>query len=126
MLNIRRQVFILEQNVPEDLEIDEFEKSAEYFLLLVAGSPAATGRLRVKNNLIKFERIATLKEYRGQGLGKILMEAMLEFAQKKYSHLTPYMHSQLEAVPFYEKLGWRAQGEIFYEAEIAHQVMTYS
>jgi predicted GNAT family N-acyltransferase len=47
-LSIRRQVFIQEQRVPEEIEIDEFEKSSEHFLLVVAGIPAATGRLRKK------------------------------------------------------------------------------
>lgn len=124
-LSIRRQVFINEQNVPEEIEIDEFEKSSDHFLLVVAGKPAATGRLRVKNDLIKFERIATLKDYRGQGLGKKLMEFMLQYAQKNYPTLTPYMHSQMDAVPFYEKLGWTVKGEIFYEASIPHKAMTF-
>lgn len=104
-LGIRRKVFIQEQSVPQEIEIDEFEKSAEHFLLVVAGFPAATGRLRVKDKFIKFERIATLKDYRGQGLGKMLMAFMLEYAQKNYPAYTPYMHSQIGAVPFYEKLG---------------------
>lgn len=93
--------------------------------MVVAGIPAATGRLRVKNKFIKFERIATLNDYRGQGLGKILMEFMLAHAQKNYPTYTPYMHSQMDAVPFYEKLGWKAQGEIFFEANIPHRVMIF-
>lgn len=121
----RREVFIKEQKVPAEIEIDEFEQSSEHFLLVVADQPAATGRLRIKNHFIKFERIATLKDYRGQGLGKIIMEAMLAHAQKKYPTLTPYMHSQTEAVPFYEKLGWKTQGDIFFEANIPHRVMTF-
>lgn len=124
-LSIRRKVFIEEQLVPEELEIDEFEKSAEHFLLVAAGHSAATGRLRVKTPFIKFERIATLKDHRGQGLGKILMETMLKHAKLKHPTLIPYMHSQLDAVPFYEKLGWAAEGEIFFEADIPHRVMTF-
>jgi predicted GNAT family N-acyltransferase len=124
-LSIRRKVFIQEQNVPEDIEIDEYEKTSEHFLLVVAGLPAATGRLRIKNKFIKFERIATLKDYRGQGLGKVLMESMLAHAQKNYPTYTPYMHSQMDAVPFYEKLGWKSQGDIFFEANIPHRVMIF-
>lgn len=124
-LNIRREVFVQEQQVPEAIEIDEYEKVSEHFLLVVAGSPAATGRLRVKDKFIKFERIATLKTFRAQGLGRVLMEAMLSFAQKKYPTLTPYMHSQMDAVPFYEKLGWKPSGAIFHEANIPHRVMTF-
>ena len=122
---IRREVFVLEQNVPESIEIDEFESSSQHFLIKLGEVAAATGRLRVKGETIKFERIATLKKFRGQGVGRELMNSMLEFAQKKYPQLTPYMHSQLEAVGFYEKLGWKPQGEVFFEANIPHKKMIF-
>ena len=92
---------------------------------MAAGYAAATGRLRVKKPYIKFERIATLSDHRGQGLGKILMQTMQKHAEIKHPTLIPFMHSQLDAVPFYEKLGWRAEGEIFFEADIPHRVMTF-
>ena len=81
--------------------------------------------MRIKNKFIKFERIATLKDYRCQGLGKVLMQNMLFYAQKNYPTYIPYMHSQMDAVPFYEKLGWKSQGEIFFEANIPHRVMIF-
>jgi predicted GNAT family N-acyltransferase len=124
-LSIRREVFVIEQQVPEEIEIDDYEKSCEHFLLYSSLGPAATGRLRVKDQYIKFERIATRKKFRGQGLGRFLMQSLLTHALEKYPTLTPYMHSQLSAVPFYEKLGWKSEGEIFYEANIPHQTMTY-
>lgn len=122
-LSIRREVFINEQKVPESLEIDEFECNSHHFLLTKDAVPAACGRMRIKNAYIKFERIASLKSFRGLGLGKVLMERMQEFALENYPELTPYMHSQLGAVPFYEKLGWKRDGEIFYEAGIPHLAM---
>jgi predicted GNAT family N-acyltransferase len=122
-LFIRREVFIQEQNVPEEIEIDEFECNSHHFLLTKASLPVACGRMRIKATYIKFERIASLKSHRGMGLGKMLMEKMQEFARLNYPELTPYMHSQLDAVPFYEKLGWTKQGEIFFEAGIPHLVM---
>ena len=115
-------MFILEQRVPEELEIDQFEKLCDYFLTTL-DQPVATGRLRKKDSFIKFERIATLKSYRGQGVGRALVLFMMQYAQVHYPDLVPYMHSQLEAVPFYQKLGWITQGEIFYEANIPHQAM---
>jgi predicted GNAT family N-acyltransferase len=123
-LTIRKEVFVKEQNVPEEIEIDEFECNSHHFLLTQASVPVACGRMRLKSPYIKFERIAGLKSYRGMGLGRVLMENMQEFARLHYPELTPYMHSQVDAVPFYEKLGWTRQGEIFFEAGIPHQAMT--
>lgn len=124
-LRIRREVFILEQKVPETIEIDEFESSSRHFLTVVGSGPVATGRLRVKDSYIKFERIAALQKVRGQGVGRHLMGAMLAFAQENYPQLQPYMHSQLDAVGFYEKLGWKPIGEIFFEAGIPHKKMIF-
>jgi predicted GNAT family N-acyltransferase len=122
-LDIRRKVFIEEQNVPEDIEIDEFEQEAVHFLALVDGIPLGTGRLRLKKQYVKFERIATLKEARGSGVGKELMRIMQDYAHAHYPAYVPAMHAQTSAVGFYEKLGWQARGDIFYEAEIPHRLL---
>lgn len=124
-VKIRTDVFVIEQSVPAELEIDQYEKSCEHFLTTVNDVSAATGRLRVKEQFIKFERIACLKNFRGTGIGRKLMEFMLDYALKNHTLLTPYMHSQVEAVPFYEKLGWVSFGDLFYEAGIAHRAMIY-
>lgn len=123
-LQIRNQVFVQEQNVPLHIEVDEFEKSAQHFLVLVDGEPAGTGRLRVKDQYIKFERIATMNKFRGQGIGRHLMIEMMKVALSDYSKFTPYMNAQADAVGFYEKLGWVRVGDIFYEANIPHYGMT--
>ncbi len=122
-LFIRRQVFILEQKVPEEIEIDEFENSCDHFLLTSDGKPAATGRLRVKGDKIKFERIATLPEFRGLGVGRDLMEGMTNHARTQYPALIPFMNAQADAIGFYEKLGWECEGDIFFEANIPHRAM---
>lgn len=122
-LEIRKTVFVEEQGVPAEIEIDQYELHCIHFLTFVDSIPVGTGRLRIKDSIIKFERIATLKSFRGKGVGKQLMEVMLNYAKEHYGHLKPYMHSQLEAVGFYEKLGWISVGEIFYEANIPHLAM---
>lgn len=65
-LMIRRKVFIKEQDVPENLEVDEFESESTHFLAFFEGKPVATGRLKVFENKVKFERISTLKEFQGK------------------------------------------------------------
>jgi len=122
-LAIREAVFVIEQGVPRDLEIDQFEDQSIHFIAYSAGAPAGAGRLRVKDTFIKFERIATLKSYRGQGIGKVLMQEMERVATTKHQSLTPYMHAQLTAASFYEQLGWQRTGPIFAEAGIEHVAM---
>lgn len=121
---IRQLVFIEEQHVPSDIELDQHEDTATHFLVQLNNLPVATGRMRQKDSFIKFERIATLKDYRGKGLGKFLMTFMHDFASKNYPSLTPIMHAQESAISFYENLGWVSHGETFYEAGIAHKTLT--
>jgi predicted GNAT family N-acyltransferase len=126
ILNIRRSVFIEEQNISEDLEIDSYEQECTYFLTSFNGKPAGTGRLRIYGNFIKFERVATKKSLRGKGVATDLMQTMLQYAQSEYPELVPFMHAQSDSVGFYRKLGWIEVGEPFIEADIPHQVMTYT
>lgn len=125
VLAIRKEVFVQEQKVPESIEIDEYETTSDHFLVLVDNQPAGCGRLRLKDHYAKFERIATLKQFRGTGVGSKLMAFMMGHARQKFPNALPYMHSQAEAVPFYEKLGWTAEGEIYYEANIPHRTMVF-
>ena len=73
VFSIRRKVFIVEQNVPEDIEYDEFEDEAMHFIGLVNGLPVGAGRLSILKDMQKVERIATLKEYRGLGMGRMMV-----------------------------------------------------
>ena len=125
VLSIRKEVFVEEQKVSESIEIDEFETTSDHFLVLINNQPAGCGRLRLKGHYAKFERIATLTQFRGRGFGSQLMSFMMGHARQKYPNAIPYMHSQAEAIPFYQKLGWKAEGEIFDEANISHQVMVF-
>lgn len=122
-LAIRTEVFVVEQKVSIELEVDEYEKICEHFLCLNDDEPVATGRLRKKGWLVKFERIATVKKYRGNNYGVVLMRAMQEHAARKYPDLLPYMHAQTSAAGFYDKLGWARIGEKFFEADIEHFAM---
>lgn len=124
-LEIRRKVFIEEQGVPKDIEIDEHEDKAVHFLALVDGKPAGTGRLRLKKSYAKFERIASLRDYRGSGVGKGLMDFMQGYATREYPTYLQAMHAQESAVGFYKKLGWVQIGSEFHEAGIAHRVLIF-
>lgn len=122
-LMIRRKVFIEGQQVPEREEIDSFERESTHFLALYGQKPAATGRFRTENNAVKFERVATLEQFRGRGIATKLMQEMQRVAQENYPSHEMMMHAQVEALPLYLKLGWTPVGERFYEAGIEHQKM---
>lgn len=122
-LEIREAVFVKEQAIDRALEIDEYESSCVYFLTLKNETPVATGRLRVDSKKIKFERIATLPGFRHTGAGTHLMRAMESYARSHHAELLPFMHAQISAAGFYEKIGWVRRGEIFEEAGIPHVAM---
>ncbi len=124
VLSIREEVFICEQKVPREIEIDSNEDSAVYFLAEYDNSPVATGRFRKTSNGIKVERVATLKEYRGKGIAKQLMLKIEESIRSKFPTAQIYLNSQLDAKGLYLKLGYAPEGEVFYEANIPHIRMT--
>jgi predicted GNAT family N-acyltransferase len=123
-LAIRKSVFVVEQKVPAELEVDAYEKSSVHFLCRLGDIAVGTGRMRQKSAVIKFERIATLPEYRGKNLGAALMGIMQKHAEEIYPQLLPYMHAQNSAAGFYSKLGWIQIGKNFSEAGIDHVAMT--
>lgn len=124
-LDIRRKVFIEEQNISERDEVDSYEKEALHFLATLNAKPVATGRIRIKGSFMKFERVATLKEARGKGIASALMKEMERVSSEKHPAYLMAMHAQTSAIPFYLKLGWVAVGPIFVEAEIEHQLMIF-
>ena len=121
-LNIRRSVFVDEQNVPPGLEVEN-EDSATFYLLFQNNLSVATGRWRETEKGIKLERFAVLPEYRNQNLGSILLTKVL--VDLKLSGKTIYLHSQLKAVSFYERQGFGKMGEMFEEAGIWHYEMIF-
>jgi predicted GNAT family N-acyltransferase len=126
-LQIRREVFVGEQQVPEDREI-EHEETSRHFLIRLGEIPVCTGRLRpiATKNILKFERIATPAQYRGQGFARKLMLALQDLAQREYANWTWSMGAQLSAVSFYEKLGWiRETNIIFMDAGIEHLTLVF-
>lgn len=115
---IRQTVFVEEQKVDPALEYDEFEHDSTHYLLFVDNVPAATARWRKTSKGIKLERFATLPEYRNKGLGALLLRSVLDDVRSGEKLI--YLHSQLKAIPFYERQGFIKLGEQFTEAEIEH------
>jgi predicted GNAT family N-acyltransferase len=120
--SVRRTVFIDEQNVPEEEEIDQFEKDAVHFVSYQEDAPVAAGRFRVVDGFGKVERICVLKEARNTGAGKAIMREIEAYAQKKALHKLK-LNAQTHAIPFYANLGYEVVSEEFLDAGIPHKTM---
>mgnify|MGYP001163462553 FL=1 len=122
ILEIRKKVFIEEQNVPLNIEI-EYEEDSNHVICYVDKFPVGTGRWRMTENGIKLERFAVLKDFRSKGIGKEIVNFILSEIS---SNNTIYLHAQEAVVDFYKKLGFKVSGDKFYEADILHSKMIYS
>lgn len=121
-LDIRKRVFVEEQNVPLDREIDEHEDFAIH-ILLRDDIPLGTVRYRpLSKETIKIERMAVLPESRGLKLGQKLMAFVHEHAQH-YGYEKARLGAQTHAASFYEKLGYEVASEEFEDAGIPHVYM---
>jgi predicted GNAT family N-acyltransferase len=128
---VRREVFVDEQSVPEELEYDELDLAAEHFLVLLDGVPAGAGRLVIIDSAPEpglghgptaigvLGRLAVGKAARGTGLGKLLVHA-IEQRAAECGVSAIELHAQTHARGFYQQLGYAAYGDLFSEAGIEH------
>jgi len=119
---IRRIVFMGEQEISEELEMDGTDGDAEHLVVYENNCPVATGRLIMVNEKMHIGRMAVLKEHRNKGLGAITMHACIEKAIEQ-GHKKLYLHAQTYARGFYEKLGFVGYGDEFDDAGIPHIAM---
>ncbi|WP_108508863.1 GNAT family N-acetyltransferase [Polynucleobacter acidiphobus] len=113
---IRLTVFVNEQQVPEELELDDDDPTAWHAVVLDHGKAIATGRL-LRNG--KIGRLAVLKEYRGLGLGSELLKTLVSYGRQEGIKQF-FLHAQTSAVSFYERHGFKVIGLAFEEAGIDH------
>ena len=116
---IRRKVFIEEQNVPEELEWDEFDNDCIHVLVTDNNKPIACGRLKTDGHI---GRMAVLKVYRKTGIGSAILKELLNLA-RNLKLTSVYLHAQTTAVAFYEKLGFETCSNEFMDAGIPHKTM---
>ncbi|MFJ7752276.1 GNAT family N-acetyltransferase [Peribacillus muralis] len=120
---IRRQVFVQEQNVPLEEEIDGYEDVSTHFVLYNDQEhPIGAGRFRVIDNIGKVQRICVLAAGRKSGAGAKIMNAIEEYAiQQGIPKLK--LDAQVHAIPFYSKLGYEIVSDEFMDAGIPHRTM---
>lgn len=122
-LALRRAVFVDEQGVDPAIDVDGLDESCAQILAWVNGVPVGTARLREVDGKAKGERVAVLDDFRGQGIGRALME-VVEGQARAQGLRCVLVHAQRAAVPFYEHIGYVASGPEFDEAGIPHVAMT--
>lgn len=117
---IRHRVFQVEQCVDPAIDFDGQDHEAIHLLAYIENEPIGTARIRYLSDcLAKIERVAVIPSYRGQGIGKQIMDKAIEFlGNQKISEIK--INAQVHAKAFYEKLGFRQYGEEFHEAGIPH------
>ncbi|QGU96668.1 GNAT family N-acetyltransferase [Clostridium bovifaecis] len=123
-LDIRRRVFIEEQNVPEEIEIDDIDSFAEHIVIYEGDEPIATGRIFKRDDKFFLGRIAVLKEHRGKHFGEIVVKLLVNRGLNKGAEEI-FIHAQTLVKEFYERLGFKSFGEKYYEAGIEHINMSF-
>ncbi|KGP90690.1 acetyltransferase [Pontibacillus chungwhensis BH030062] len=120
--SVRKIVFVEEQNVSIEEEMDEFDQVATHFVGYEEDQPISASRLRFVGEYAKLERICMIKSSRGQGLGKQMILHMEGHAKDK-GYLKSKLNAQTQALGFYESLGYRVVSEEFMDAGIPHVTM---
>jgi len=121
-LAIRLRVFVREQRVPREIELDCDDETAMHLLACVNAKAVGTARVVVKGRAAKVGRMAVLKSCRGRGIGGELLNRALKLAKMRGANQI-YLHAQVSVISFYKKFGFRPRGRVFMEAGIPHRKM---
>jgi len=116
---IRLKVFVEEQRVPPEIEMDDKDAVCVHALAYAGGKAVGTGRLLPDGHV---GRMAVLKQSRSLGVGGAILERLVEEARRRGMREV-VLSAQTHALGFYRKHGFREEGEVFEEAGIPHQEM---
>ncbi len=128
---VRKQVFVVEQRVPEEIEYDAYDAGALHVLAVGSGGPLGTGRLLYGPAVLartggedtgSLGRLAVTAAARGLGVGAALVRAIEDAARARGLSAVD-LHAQTHALGFYQRLGYEAYGPEFPDAGIPHRAM---
>jgi len=120
---VRRAVFVEDQGVPEDVEMDGLDPEAWHLVAYAGTEPVGTARLREPDpGVAKVERVAVREAYRSQGLGRRLVHDLEDLARREGMDEAT-LHAQTTVEEFYESLGYETVSDVFDEADIPHVEM---
>ena len=119
-MSVREAVFVVEQGVPPEIELDAWDPQCDHALASEPGGRAVgTGRLLPDGHI---GRMAVLRDARGRGVGGAILAALVEHAAARGMRRL-VLNAQTHAVPFYARYGFVAFGDEFIEADIPHVAM---
>lgn len=121
--DLRRAVFIEEQGIAEAEEWDDLDSTAIHLLAWQDGQPVGTARILLQGTTGKIGRVCVLPEARGTGLGRKLIKAAMDVLRARHGLTTARLGAQVQAMGFYEKLGFRPVDGVYDDAGIPHQDM---
>jgi predicted GNAT family N-acyltransferase len=121
-VSVRIAVFVDEQGIPREEELDEFDDVAVHCVAYEAGMPAGAGRLVLMDGYGKIGRMAVLKQHRGLGLGMQVLDTLEREGVRRGVALFK-LSAQLSARGFYDRAGYAAVGDVYDEVGIAHVAM---
>jgi predicted GNAT family N-acyltransferase len=121
---IRIRVFVKEQHVPAEIELDSDDQRAIHFLAIKSAKAVGTARVVMRHGNAKIGRMAVLKTYRRKHVGAALLKRAIA-AAKRLCARRIYLHAQVAVTGFYQRMGFRAVGRMFDEAGIAHRKMLF-
>jgi predicted GNAT family N-acyltransferase len=116
---IRFTVFVEEQRVPAEMEMDEHDARCLHALAYAEGRAIATGRLLPDGHI---GRMAVVKEWRGRGAGRAILRRLIDAARARGDREV-LLSAQVYAIGFYRAEGFETDGPVYEEAGIPHQAM---
>jgi predicted GNAT family N-acyltransferase len=120
---LRRAVFIDEQGISEAEEWDDLDSAAVHLLVRDGDMPVGTARLLTQGTTGKIGRLCVLRSHRGRGLGAALVKAAVTLLRRRPGLTRILLSAQVHAIPFYEKIGFTAEGPVYDDAGIPHRDM---
>ena len=120
--DIRMRVFVKEQGVPREIELDADDPAAIHLIAFAGSRAVGTARIVFHRRSAKIGRMAVLKSYRMRGVGRQLLKRAVVIS-RRHKPKEIYLNAQVAVIGFYEKMGFQCRGSIFDEAGIPHRKM---
>ncbi len=125
VFSLRVEVFVREQNVPPEIELDAEDAHALHFIAEENGEAVGCARVILSpNEGAHIGRVAVKRAWRGRGVGTSLCRFIIDYCRRE-GHCRIWLNSQLHAARFYQRLGFCPMGEHFFEAGIEHVTMEW-
>jgi predicted GNAT family N-acyltransferase len=118
-LDLRRAVFVEEQGVPPEMEVDDEDKEAIHLVATIGERVVATLRITSMGNAGRIGRVAVRREFRRKRIASRLVERASRLIAENGGREI-MLHAQIQTVDFYRRLGYCEEGEVEMDAGIPH------